>query len=205
MRSLAWLIVVALGLTTAGLAANTPGGPKPHSVHPPSGQVCKDVAVSPTGNQMAVVTETGVIVYRLTSTGGIGSVIDGGLAGTYLRRVLYTPNGQRLFVLGDSGRVYWQERTTGSTSSLDLQLPGRMMQSCYMLEDPPLLFFYYAGTPEIYVLNHRDTSKPLEKIPVPVGMAMVPCLLARADASLLFTAMSTASDGNYLVHSDQSP
>ncbi|MBU0611120.1 MAG: hypothetical protein KKI08_24790 [Armatimonadetes bacterium] len=165
--------------------------------------VPRDLAVSPSGNQLAVLTDYGLYVYALGSTGDIRKsplVSAVGLKDAY--RLAFTPNGQSIYIITNGGLLWRYDRTAGRLGGyLNLGISGQLPRRMCTLEDPSLLLLKHQALSEVLIVNWNDPSAPVDKLQFDdPGYCMGGSLAARADAGMVFWTMESSTyRGRYVM------
>jgi 6-phosphogluconolactonase (cycloisomerase 2 family) len=157
------------------------------------------VAVSPTGNQLALADTAGITIFSLRSTGSIveaPAVFSALLPG--VQHLVFSPNGRYLFAVANNGLLHRLDRTNWRLTTTDLKLPGSLPQGICLLEDPSLLFISYSPPAKYAVVNYKQSKPVPEILDMPFGSnSGGGDVVARADGTRVFLGvrtMGTADD-----------
>lgn len=188
-----WLLIGMLGLLPgSALLAAVSGGPTILQTLERT-DMPRTLAVSPNGQQIAVVTDLGLSVYRLKSDGTIRDtslVHFESLLG--LKQVAFGPGGKKIIATGDGGVIHFINRDTWVVKTLDLGL-GRtaVATSLYLIESPTLLFATFWGQSGVYVGDYGPPTPAVTKLTT--GLPTLDSgrsVVARADASRVFCCLT---------------
>jgi hypothetical protein len=192
MTTRAWLIAAVLLVVIGSTAyAGTPAAQFPSVLQSPnlgSYMTSVDMAVSPSGNQLASLTPTGVFCHALNldgtvpSRGAVDMVFD-----TKSKRCAFTPNGRYLILARANGYVYCHERATKKNYYVDAGTHS-VPFGLYVIEDPPLAFVGYSDNPlRVAVINYSGTPKLVESINLPIpGVHRGLWMCASADGRFIY-------------------
>jgi len=197
-------LVAVVGVLLQPLSAHAASTATPKVVQTMNRQdVPRDLAVSPSGNQLAVLTDYGLYVYALGAKGDICTrPLVASVALKDAHRLAFTPNGQKIYIITNGGLLWTYDRTAGRLGGyLNLGISGQLPQEMQVLEDPSLLFIKHQTFSDVYIINWRDTSVPVGKLDFDAtGYCMGGPLAARADAGMVFWTMESSTyEGRYVM------
>ncbi len=128
----------------------------------------RDLAVSPSGNQLAVVTASHVNIHLLDPDGKIKPAPNKTFPCDGAQRVAFTPDSKRILVATSEPALWYVARDTLAVMQrVSLAREGfsggaMFPEDIYVLEDPSLVFVKGQWVPHIAVLNWRAPGKPIE-------------------------------------------
>jgi len=154
----------------AALVLTTPTAAQPTILQNfTTGVTLRCVAVSPTGNQIAIVDTTGLRTYHVKASGQIGDPLSRSLLLTNIARCSFSSNGKWIILACDDGTIWRIERSTWLASS-KTSSDGHKASGLSLIEDPAYGFVAYSDNARGTVVRYANSSLPFTSIPAVSGM-----------------------------------